>query len=251
MEAIHRQLVKGLQDFMTANLKQRAVLGLSGGIDSSLTLKIAVDALGSAKVCGLIMPELGVSSQENIDHAKKLAEFFAIEHYYIPINSFLVDYNNLKWKPIDLANMNTKARVRMTILYNYANTREAIVLGTGNLTELMVGYATKHGDLACDLEVIGSLYKSEVFKLAECLGLPPEIISKAPTAELRGGQSDEEDLGGSYRDIDNILRKIAGGLDADAIVERGLPPNLVRKIIRMVEASGHKRKVPPVIPLDK
>lgn len=251
MDNIHKQLVTGLKSFMDENLKQRVVIGLSGGIDSSLTLKIAVDALGSHKVTGIIMPELGVSSQENIDHAKKLAEFFEVENFYIPINSFLVDYHNLKWGPSEIATMNTKARIRMTILYNFANTKDAIVLGTGNLTELMVGYATKHGDLACDIEVIGSLFKTEVFKLAEHVGLPPEIVQKKPTAELRHGQTDEQDLGGSYRDIDNILRKIETGLSGDDIVERGLPPNLVRKVIRLVDGSNHKRRVAPVIPIDK
>lgn len=251
MEAIYKQLVEGLREFMNTNNFQRAVVGLSGGVDSSLTLKIAVDALGSSKVTGILMPELGISSQENIDHAKKIAEYFEIEHYYIPINSYLIDFNTLKWKPSELANMNTKARIRMCILYNYSNSKDAIVLGTGNLTEIMIGYGTKHGDFACDIEVIGSLYKSEVFELAEHAGLPPEIVEKAPTAELSSGQTDEEEIGGKYKDIDNILMKLEAGLTLDQIIDRGLPPNLVRKIARMVDASEHKRKVAPVIPLDK
>ncbi|MBU2524499.1 NAD(+) synthase [Patescibacteria group bacterium] len=231
--------------------RQRAVVGLSGGVDSSLTLKIAIDALGPSKVTAIILPELGISSQENIDHAKKLAEFLKVETFYQPLNTFLIDFSTIRWNPNELAQMNTKARIRMTIIYNYANTKNAIVLGTSNLSESMIGYGTKYGDLAADVEVLGSLYKTEVYELAEFAGLPPEIIHKAPSAELKIGQTDEEEIGGSYRDIDNILMKMESGLTLDEIIDRGLDPNLVRKISRMRIESEHKRKLPPVLAVDK
>lgn len=251
LDSIYEQLVTGTKEFFTKNNFQKGVLGVSGGIDSALTLKIAVDALGAENVAGILMPELGVSAQSNIDHAQKLCDYFGVKTFKIPINNYLVDFHNLPWKPTELAMMNVKPRVRMAILYNYANTKEALVLGTSNLSEIMVGYGTKFGDLAADVEVIGSLYKTEIYQIAEKVGLPEEILKKEPSAELKAGQKDRDELKGSYKEIDAILRKLEEGLELDQIVDRGLPPNLVRHIARLVETNEHKRKLPPVIPVNK
>lgn len=245
MDRIYQQLVSGLKEYCKKNHFTKAVIGLSGGIDSSLTLKIAVDALRSSNVIGLIMPEVGLSSPENVMHAQKLAEFFEVTYYKVPINPHLASFTHVPWKSSDLAFANTKARMRMSLLYNYANTFRAIVLGTSNRSEILLGYGTKYGDLAADIEVIGDLYKTDVWQLSEHLGLPPEIINKAPTAELFHGQTDEQELGAPYKDLDNILKSL--GLGFDTMVSKGMNPTLVRKVITTVKKNEHKRSMPPVL----
>jgi NAD+ synthase len=249
VEQIYNQIQNGIQDYFKKHNFQRAVLGLSGGVDSALCLKLCVDALGARNVFALLMPELGVTNSENTMHAQRLAEFFEVTYYKVPINPFLVDFTHVPWKSNDMAYANTKARIRMTMLYNFANTYNALVIGTSNKSELLLGYGTKFGDLAADLEIIGDLYKTEVWHLADFLGLPPEIISKAPSAELKKGQTDEEDLGAEYKDLDNVLRNL--GLGFENIVSKGLSPTLVRRVMALVKKNEHKLSTPPIIMLRK
>jgi len=133
----------------------------------------------------------------------------------------------------------------MTMLYSLANSEKALVLGTSNLTEILLGYGTKYGDLAADIEVIGELYKTEVIKVAEYVGLPPEIAHKTPSAELVAGQSDEEELGAPYPDIDKVLMRRE--LGREGCVAHGLPLALVQLVFRRMDDNGHKRAMPPVI----
>lgn len=245
MENIYNQLIQGLKEFSKVTHLKRAVIGLSGGVDSSLVLKLAVDALGARNVVGIIMPELKISAAENMQHAKKLAEFFGIQHFKVPINPLLVDYTHLPWKSSDMAFANTKARVRMTMLYNFANSHGAMVLGTSNRSEVLLGYGTKHGDFAADVEVIADLFKTEVWQLADFVGLPPEIIEKPPTAELFAGQTDEKELGASYRELDPILKNYTMGVDK--MVSKGMNPSLVRKVLAMIKKNEHKQQMPPTI----
>lgn len=245
MKKIHEQIIKGLQKYFRESGFENAVIGLSGGIDSSLTLKLAVDALGAEHVTGLIMPENGISSDENTYHAKGLAEFFGVKTFTIPINKFLIDFGLLPWKGNHLAAMNTKARIRMILLYHYANTHHCLVLGTSNKSEIMLGYGTKFGDFAADIEVIGSLYKEDVYKLARYLELPDEIIQKKPTAELASGQTDEQELGASYHELDQILKKYTMGIEG--LLERGMHPGLVHGVIRRIGQNKHKTSPAPVI----
>lgn len=246
-EKVCKKLVKNLQTFAQEIGMHRAVVGLSGGIDSSLTFKIAVDALGSPNVAALIMPELGVTSDANIRHAKQLATFFNVKMFYQPINTLVVDFGIAPWKPNALAKMNTKARLRAVLLYSYANTEKAFVLGTSNKSELALGYGTKYGDLAADVEVLGNLYKTDVVALAEFLHLPREIIEKAPTAELELGQTDEAELGAPYKVLDGILRALEEGKRKETIVKAGYPAALVEQIIKRKENNRHKSMMPPVL----
>jgi NAD+ synthase len=153
------------------------------------------------------------------------------------------------WNQNKLAAQNTKARIRAVLLYHYANTNDALVLGTSNKSETLLGYGTKYGDLAADLEVIGDLYKDQVFALATHLNLPPEIIEKPPTAELYEGQTDEIELEASYAQLDPILKKLTLGENSLAELKHVTNAALVNKILTRIKTNKHKTKMPPVIKL--
>ncbi|HCW32436.1 MAG: NAD synthetase, NAD+ synthase [Candidatus Peregrinibacteria bacterium GW2011_GWE2_39_6] len=246
-KAAHQRILKGLQNYLKKSGHNKVVLGLSGGVDSALTFKLAIDALGNRSVAVLIMPELGLTDGKNIDHAKKLASFFRAKTYYVPINNLITDFAITAWKPNKIAQMNTKARIRSVLLYNYANTNNALVLGTSNKSELLLGYGTKYGDLAADLEVIGSLYKTEVYALAEFLNLPEEILKKAPTAELTANQTDEKELGASYTILDQILTGLELKKSLTSLVKAGFSLELIKIIQKRILDNSHKNKMPPVL----
>lgn len=248
MQKIHEQLVKGIQEYFKKSMLRRVVVGVSGGVDSSLTLKLAVDALGSERVTAISLPDAGISSTENIQHAKKLSEALGVAFFIQPINQFLVNFIQVPWGTSPLAIQNAKARTRMMLLYHYANVENALVLGTSNKSEILLGYGTKYGDFAADLEVIGDLYKEEVFALADYSGLPLEILQKKPSAELYPGQTDEQELGASYSELDPILKRLDLGLDT--LIERGLSATLVHAVMQRVEKNRHKSLAPPVIKIN-
>ena len=247
MENFYQKVTDSLRNYFKKHAFSKVVVGVSGGVDSAVCLKLAVDALGPQVVTAVLMPEKGLSSEENLHHAKMLCQYLKVENFTVPINTFTTDYLMLPWKGNDSSKMNTKARIRMTILYNYANSHRALVIGTSNKSELMIGYGTKFGDLAGDIELIGDLYKEEVYQLAAHLNLPHEFIDKAPSAELYSGQTDEEEFGFSYKELDHILKKIALGDTKEAIINKGMNPNTVHKVFRLIETNRHKTEPTPVI----
>jgi NAD+ synthase len=247
MKKTYQDLIKALKKEVKNTGLEKVVIGLSGGLDSAVTLKLAVDALGADNVTALIMPEIGLSSQENIDHAKILAEHLEVKSFYQPINSFLVSFNFIPWGQNHTSQLNLRSRIRMILLYHFANKNSALVLGTSNKSELMLGYGTKYGDLAADIEVIGNLYKTDVFELARYMGMPDELINKTPTAELAPGQTDEDELGATYDKLDIILKLYEEGRDEEDMISRGLDPTLTRKTVRRIKNNEHKLKIPPVL----
>lgn len=247
MQNTYSKIIAGIQKYFKEAQIGQAVIGVSGGVDSALCLKLVVDAIGAENVTAVTMPEKGVSSDENLLHARTLCQFLNVNYYNVPINKYLTDFLSLPWKPSELAQINTKARVRMVMLYNFANSRNALVIGTSNKTELALGYGTKYGDLAADLEIIGDLFKDEVYRLAEHVGLPNEFIEKAPSAELYSGQTDEGELGMTYREIDIVLRKMEEGLNKEDLISKGISPNIVHKIFRLYEINKHKLNPPYLI----
>ncbi len=233
------QITNGLKDFFEKAGFQKAVVGLSGGVDSALTAKFGVLALGKENVTGILMPNNGMSSEHSIADAKAWAEELGIDYKVVSIGDFVNRYDKLPWDETEEAYMNIQARVRATILYHYANSYQALVLGTGNKTEETLGYFTKYGDGAVDVLPIGSLYKTEVWEVAKELDLPEAIINKTPSAELRADHTDEDEIGMSYREMDDILRKFEAGEAAETEKERRLEA--------MIARNRHKSQLPPVI----
>jgi NAD+ synthase len=230
MQKTYSRLVWGIKTYFAENKFTKAVIGMSGGIDSSVSAALAVAALGRNKVHALMMPEKGVSSKGSVEHAVALAKKLGISYDIVPINSMLLPLK-FPWKQNMHARINSKARLRANILYNYANTHDALVIGTSNKTELKLGYFTKYGDGAVDIEAIGSLWKTQVREMAKFLGIQKEIIDKKPSAELYPGHTDEEELGASYEEIDKVLKTNKGN----------------KKILDMVKKNMHKSKMPKVI----
>ncbi|MDI6701808.1 NAD+ synthase [Methanothermobacter wolfeii] len=242
-----------IQDFIRGKVSESGsdgvVIGLSGGVDSSTVACLAVNALGPERVLGILMPS-ATTPPEDTEHASLLAEKLGIETETIEIDPITDAFNDLcGHQTTGMAAANLKPRARMMVLYYHANSLNLLVAGTGNRTELLVGYFTKYGDGGVDMLPIGCLYKKQVRMLAEGLGVPPEIIDKAPTAGLWPGQTDEGELGIEYDVLDEILCLLVDhGYSTDEITSRlGIDAGEVERIGRMVEAARHKL-MPPEIP---
>lgn len=235
-------LEKKLLDFFVSTKTNKVFLGLSGGIDSALTLAIAVNSLGKNKVVPILMPyKLGqISSHENFNDATDLCKTFNLSYLVKEIDEFVLPYENFF---TDLAFANTLARIRMTILFGYANQEKGIVLGTCNKTEILLGYETKFGDGASDVSVIGSLWKSEVYDLAKKYNLPKNFLIKKPSAELFKSQTDESEMGFSYNDADKVLKRIENNNNLQLLDFKGIE----KKIFLMYKGSMHKRILSPVL----
>jgi len=217
-----------------------AVIGLSGGIDSSVVAALANEALGG-NVLGVIMP--CDSKDEDAEHARMFAEKFGIKTEFVDLDRI---FGSLKQNlPIGegMPVANLKPRLRMMTLYYFANLNNYLVLGTGNKTEIMIGYATKYGDAGCDLLPIGGLYKTGVMEMAGLLGVPHDIISKPPSAGLWTGQTDEGEIGMTYDDLDGILMAIERNETA------GIKEGKLEKVKGMIRKSEHKRISPEICEL--
>ena len=222
------------------------VVGLSGGIDSTLAAFLACEAVGKENVFGIVMPSTTTPTEDKL-HGTAIAQLLGINYKEIAIDSILNEFLSVTQLEEDKLSIgNLKARIRMSIIYFYANSKNYLVCGTGNKSEISIGYFTKYGDGACDIEPIGDLYKTDVFELAKYLGVPQEIIDKPPRAGLWNNQTDEDEIGMTYKLLDKILYQfIEKEIDADSIAEElDIEVDEVNDIINRVERNQHKTQVP-------
>jgi NAD+ synthase len=226
------------------------VMGLSGGVDSAVVASLSVEALGRRRVLGLILPEVGVTPIEDVRDARRIVKKLGIEFRYTNITpiirafrSGIADFRRSE----RMAAANLKPRVRMTILYYYANSLNRLVAGTGNRSELRAGYFTKYGDGGADILPLGCLYKTQVLKLAEHLKIPKHIIEKIPSAGLWRGQTDEGELGLPYAKLDMIYAGLDLGLKEREIAGAiGVNVERVRSFIERERKVAHKLSLPEI-----
>lgn len=246
VERVVPRLVGFIREEITRAGRKAVVLGMSGGIDSSLVARLAVRALGRANVHGYVLP-YRTSSPESLDHARLEIERLGMPSKTVDITP--VAEALFRDVPItDRRRMgNAMARIRMAILYDQSEEHDALVIGTSNRTEMLLGYGTLHGDAAWAINPIGCLYKTQVRQLARHMGVDPAIVDKAPTADLWAGQTDEEELGVSYDVADRVLYLLIDrGLARGQIVALGYPPETVDRVAGLVASSEFKRRMPPV-----
>lgn len=223
------------------------VLGLSGGLDSTTVLKLSIDALGKDRVYGIIMPE-SASPEEDMEDARWIAEKWDIEYDENNIDSILDCYPASPENRLAYANL--KARVRTSIEYYTANKEDKLVIGTSNKSELLLGYTTKFGDSAADFLPVGDVYKSDLRKIARKIDVPERFLEKVPRAGLWEGQTDEDELGHSYKTIDEVLKSIEDQEPLERIAEKnGVTEDAVEDVKEMIHSSVHKRKFPTVLKL--
>tara|TARA_A100000164_G_scaffold365828_1_gene385878 strand:+ start:678 stop:1481 length:804 start_codon:yes stop_codon:yes gene_type:complete len=220
-------------------------LGLSGGIDSAVTLSLAVKALGSDKVTGLIMP---FTITESVDLATSHAKSLNVNTNIIHISDIVSSYkDNSSLFSEQLSEGNLHSRIRMSLLYGAAFSSNSLVIGTSNKSELLIGYWTKWGDGGTDFLPIGDLYKTQVFELGKILDIPSEILLRKPTAELWPDQTDEKEFGFTYGELDNVLLELERFNPVSRITEKtGISLEKIHKIKNLVRTSIHKRVFPPV-----
>jgi NAD+ synthase len=222
-----------------------AVLGLSGGLDSTVVAFLAVRALGPQQVWPFILP-YRTSRPESRRDAELIAKKLRLEPTVLDVSAQVDSYFDSVGEKTPLRVGNKIARERMSILYDHAKARGGLVLGSGNRTERLLGYTTLWGDMACDLAPLGGLYKTQVRQLAVTLGVPRQILEKTPTADLWPGQTDEGEIGVSYQTCDKILHLMVDRrLSQSRIVALGYELAAVRRIRSLMRASAHKRRLPP------
>jgi len=247
-----KKLAKKMTDYFKGAGFENAVVGLSGGLDSSTTAYLAAEALGEQHVFGVMLPS-AATRPIDMEHALLVTRNLGIDHYRFNISDLSHSLSSRLHghgllPQTDLSNGNMTARLRGIVLYNIAARRRALVLGTGDRSELLLGYFTKYGDGACDLLPLGSLYKTEVRKLAEALGVPRAIIAKPSSPSLWSGQTAESELGASYEKIDGILRLLFDGRMKPAAAAKKVSDRaLLERVLLFHGRSRHKRQMPPIL----
>ena len=237
----------GIADYFRKTGFKKALLGLSGGIDGALVACLASRALGPQDITGITMPTR-FSSKGSIEDSRKVASALGIKFEEISIDGAFENLRTLCGKPGGLAEENLQARIRGMVLMTRSNAEGALVLTTGNQSELAVGYSTLYGDMCGALEVIGDLPKMRVYEMARRFAeIPPDTHTKAPSAELRPNQTDQDSLP-PYSELDAILAEyLDKRLDADAIIKAGHDAATVKRIARMVEIAEFKRRQAPIV----
>jgi len=237
-------LIGFLRDEISKVGVKKSVLGLSGGIDSSLSAFLAAKAMGPENVTGVIMP-YRLSSPKSEEDARVVAKACGINIEVVDISRQVDAYFELYKEAGELRKGNKMARERMTILYDHSAMLNALVVGTSNKTELLLGYGTLFGDMASALNPLGDLFKTQVRQLSRYIGVPSQVVEKPPSADLWAGQTDEEELGYTYEEADAVLYMLVDcRFSAQDLIEDGFDENLVKGISRLIMASQYKRRLP-------
>lgn len=246
-ETLLNHIVSGLKEAAANTRFSKAVVGLSGGIDSAVAAAIAVRALGEENVFPYFLPYKH-SNLQSFSDARLTADHLKLPLREMDITPFADPYIRSQEGITLLRAGNILARIRMMILFDQSALHGAFVLGTGNKSEILLGYMTWHGDSASSINPLGELYKTEVWALAGQLGLPERLIAKAPSADLMAGQTDEGDLGFRYTEVDQLLTVLADeGVTPAEAVRRGFPESFVKKVIHRISVNEFKRRLPVII----
>jgi NAD+ synthase len=224
----------------------KGVIGISGGVDSAVSAALASEALGKENVLGVMIP-YRTSNPQSVEDAKRVLEATGIRSELVDISTMVDGYCEEHNITDSLRRGNVMARMRMIVLYDLSAREKALVIGTSNKTEILVGYGTQHGDLACAINPLGDLYKSQIWQLAEVLGVPKSVIEKAPSADLWEGQTDETEMGVTYAKLDALLFEMIDERHSDEeLMKLGFEESLIKKVRGMIQKNQFKRR-PPVI----
>ena len=236
-------LTSFIRDAVEISGTSGVVVGLSGGVDSSLSAALAAQALGPERVHGFLLP-YRTSNPASEQDARTVAEHLGVPHRVIDISPMIDAYFQMEANADPGRRGNKMARERMTILFDQAKKRNALVLGTSNKTEILLGYSTVFGDNASSLNPLGDLYKAQIWQLSRYLGLPSAVIDKAPSADLFPGQTDEGDLGFDYLTADEVLYLLFDeGLRPEEVVARGYEERVVQQILSYEQRFRFKRRL--------
>jgi NAD+ synthase len=227
----------------------RAVIGLSGGIDSALSCALATEALGPENVLAVRMPYKS-SSVDSMEDAEKTAARFGVPTKTVEITSMVEPVIQLDPQISNVRKGNLMARARMILLYDQSEAFKGLVIGTSNKTEILLGYTTMWGDMASALNPIGDLYKTQVRQLARAMDIPQSVIDKAPSADLWQGQTDEGELGFTYEEVDKLLYLLMDRrYSVDDCIEAGFGKEFVYQVMERVRRNQFKRMMPPIAKL--
>ncbi|WP_336177738.1 NAD+ synthase [Fusobacterium polymorphum] len=244
LKEVHSELVEFLRESFKKAGFSKAVLGLSGGIDSALVAYLLRDALGKENVLAIMMPYKS-SNPDSLNHAKLVVEDLGINSKTIEITDMIDAYFKNEEEVTSLRMGNKMARERMSILFDYSSKENALVVGTSNKTEIYLGYSTQFGDSACALNPIGDLYKTNIWDLSRYLKIPNELIEKKPSADLWEGQTDEQEMGLTYKEADQVLyRMLEENNKVEEVLAEGFNKDLVDNILRRMNRSEYKRRMP-------
>jgi NAD+ synthase len=228
---------------------ERAVIGLSGGIDSALSCYLTAEALGPDQVLAVRMPYRS-SSPDSFEHAQLIIDDLGVQSITVPITDMVEPLFKQFPDANHIRRGNVMARARMIVLYDQSEALGGLVVGTGNKTEILLGYTTLYGDSACALNPIGDLYKTQVRQLARDMGIPSVIIDKPPSADLWQDQTDEGELGFTYAEVDQLLYLLVDQrYRAEECVESGFDPKFVQTVVGRIQRYHYKRVMPPVAKL--
>ncbi|MBN2146075.1 MAG: NAD+ synthase [Anaerolineales bacterium] len=228
---------------------QRAVIALSGGVDSALSCYLTAEALGAQNVLAVRMPYRS-SAPDSLEHAQRVIDALGVQSLTIPITKMVEPLFEQIPEMSQVRRGNVMARARMIVIYDQSEAFGGLVVGTSNKTEILLGYSTLYGDSACAINPLGDLYKTQVRQLSRAMGVPAEIVDKPPSADLWDGQTDEGELGFTYADVDQLLYLLVDRRYTPAdCVEAGFAEGFVRAVVERIRRNHFKRVLPPIAKL--